>query len=140
MTCIKAGWRFPGEVETVGRARELLRTALGAHLTGHELYAVLLAATELSTNAIRHSNSGRPGGWYALAVEADVDTVRVAVADEGGEEEPQVAVAESLEDLDAEGGRGLGTLALLGSVGWAGGPNGRRVWADLPVGAIGGAR
>ncbi|QXJ27074.1 ATP-binding protein (plasmid) [Actinomadura graeca] len=121
---------MPGTAGTVGRARhnvsaELELWALPAELVDD----VVLTVSELVTNAVRHTHSGRPGGAYALVVTAEADGVRVAVADQGAVTEPRVPVPAC---DSATGGRGLCTVARLGSLGWEGGPAGRRVWALLP--------
>lgn len=49
--------------------------------------AVLLVS-EMTTNAIRHSESSRPGGIFALTVEHTDTWARVTVCDDGSERVP----------------------------------------------------
>jgi anti-sigma regulatory factor (Ser/Thr protein kinase) len=139
---VAAGWSFPGEAASVAEARAQVRAALDGHVPPPVLADVLLAVSELASNAVRHTASGSaPGGRYAVAV-AVLDgpsRVRVAVVDQGGPDVPRVDT-EALADPEALGGRGLGCLACVGSVGWEDVPPGRRVWADLPLVPVGGAR
>jgi hypothetical protein len=44
-----------------------------------------LVGDELASNAVRHSNSGKPGGRFIVRVEAhEPDYLRIEVEDEGG--------------------------------------------------------
>jgi serine/threonine-protein kinase RsbW len=46
---------------------------------------IVLCASELAANAVRHSRTGRPGGTFALRVEIIWgDQVHIAVDDDGG--------------------------------------------------------
>lgn len=129
---VTAEWTLPGEAESLRQVREHLRQTLG-HLGADDLYVVLLAATELATNAIHHTASGKAGGKYQLAVAAEAGHVRVAVCDAGSRIAPQAGTAEDLASVIAERGRGLAILAQMGEVGWEAEAGGRRVWADLPL-------
>ncbi len=99
---------------------------------------LVTCVSELSTNAIAHTASGR-GGTFTVAVDLPWDGVaRIAVTDEGG---ASVPVARPLDPmapgLMAEGGRGLALVAACtsrwgfaeGGPGGRGGP-GRTVWAE----------
>jgi hypothetical protein len=87
---------------------------------------VAAVATELASNAIRHTRSGC-GGWFGLEVTWHPRAVRVAVADCGGPSEPRV-----LDDPAAEHGRGLLIVRGLSvRIGMTGDPQGRLVWADV---------
>ncbi len=93
---------------------------------------VAVVATELGSNAIRHTASGR-GGRFAVEITSYGMVVRVAVADSGGRTAPRV-----IEDPLAESGRGLLVVRGLSvSTGVHGGPWGRLVWADIPWRAVG---
>jgi hypothetical protein len=99
---------------------------------------LVTCVSELSTNAIEHTASGR-GGTFTVAVDLPRDGVaRIAVTDEGG---ASVPVARPLDPmapgLMAEGGRGLALVAACTSRwGFAGGAPadprgpGRTVWAE----------
>ncbi|MEU8347851.1 ATP-binding protein [Spirillospora sp. NPDC048832] len=136
---VAAGWSLPGDLRSIATARAHVREALSGHVPPAVLADAVLAASELATNAVRYTASGsKPDGRYALAVAVLAGSagrrVRVAVVDQGSADVPRVASAAAMDDADALGGRGLGCLACLGSVGWEDVPPGRRVWADLPIG------
>lgn len=87
---------------------------------------VISVATELASNAIRHTASGR-GGWFAVEITRYRTAVRVLIADQGGQAEPHV-----IDDPAAEGGRGLLLVRGLSvRTGIAGDQRGRLVWADV---------
>jgi hypothetical protein len=120
-------WRqraFPGEECQLG----MLRRWLAAELPECPARAdVTCVATELGSNAIRHTASGQCGlfvagfTWLGAAV-------RVAVADGGAPSGPRVA-----KDKEGEQGRGLLVVrGLSARVGVCGGLQGRLVWADVP--------
>jgi len=89
-----------------------------------------LIVSELATNAIRHSDSGRFGGRFTVRIAAEPTRVRVSVADEGGRGCP--AVSTPLDD--AESGRGLFLVASMAqSWGVEGGEYGRVIWASLTI-------
>jgi anti-sigma regulatory factor (Ser/Thr protein kinase) len=73
--------RLPGTPDQARRARLVIGTVLGdAHPCADD---ALLLASELTTNAIRHSDSSRPGGSFALVIEHTNAWVRVSVGDDG---------------------------------------------------------
>jgi hypothetical protein len=83
-------------------------------------------ATELASNAIRHTTSGR-GGWFAAEVTWHASAVQVAVADGGGPAEPHV-----IDDPGGEHGRGLLLVRGLSvRTGFTGDQRGRLVWAQI---------
>jgi hypothetical protein len=87
---------------------------------------VISVATELCSNAVRDSASGR-SGVFAVDVTWHKSVVRVTVADGGSPTEPHV-----IEDPYSEQGRGL--LLVLGlsmRSGVSGDARGRVVWADI---------
>ncbi len=71
----------------------------------------LACVSELATNSIVHSNSGRPGGFFTVHVCQSSDVLRVEVQDEGGRWEPGF-------DHDEQNGRGLAIIGAL-SRDWA---------------------
>jgi hypothetical protein len=90
---------------------------------------VAIVATELGTNAIRHTASGR-GGWFAVDITWHQPAVRVAVTDRGSSGRPQV-----IDDPASEHGRGLLVVQGLSvRTGVCGDHRGRLVWADVPWG------
>ena len=126
---------FGGTPASVREARRFVAEML----PGCPAREVLVACvSELSTNAIAHTASGR-GGTFTVAVDLPRDGVaRIAVTDEGG---ASVPVARPLDPvapgLMAEGGRGLALVAACtnrwgvaeGDRKGPGGP-GRTVWAE----------
>lgn len=87
---------------------------------------VISVATELASNALLHTASGR-GGWFAVEITRYQAIVRIVVADQGGPAEPHV-----IDDPDAEHGRGLLLVRGLSlRTGVTGDQRGRLVWADV---------
>ncbi len=118
-------WRqvFPGEPHQLGVLRRSLASLLPECPARDDIISV---ATELATNALRHTASGR-GGLFAVEVTSHGSTVRVAVADGGSPTGPHV-----IEDPAAEHGRGLFlVVALSVRMGVTGDHRGRLVWADI---------
>ena len=124
-------WRrvFPGEERQLGVLRRWLELLLPEC---PERGDVACVATELGTNAVRHTASGR-GGWFAVEITWHRQAVRVAVADGGAPGAPQV-----LDDPAGEHGRGLLVVrGLSARTGVCGDHRGRLVWADVPWGDAG---
>jgi histidine kinase-like protein len=118
-------WRrvVPGQERQLGRLREWLAGLLPPGPARDDVTCVM---TELATNAIRHTASGR-GGWFGVEVIWYGPTVRVAVADNGGPTEPAL-----IEDPLAEHGRGLLLVRGLSlRTGVVGDHRGRLIWADI---------
>jgi anti-sigma regulatory factor (Ser/Thr protein kinase) len=118
-------WRrvFPGEERQLGILRRWLASLLPENPARDDLATV---ATELASNTIRHTATGR-GGWFAVEITWHQPVVRVAVADGGGPTEPRV-----IEDLSAGHGRGLLLVRGLSvRTGVSGDQRGRLVWADV---------
>jgi serine/threonine-protein kinase RsbW len=124
---------FPGEEHQLRMVRQWLAGLLP---DGPARRDVLCVATELGTNAIRHTASGRPGGSFAVEIVRNQATARVTVTDQGAPQGPRL-----IDDPDAEHGRGLLLVAGLSSrTGVAGDHRGRLVWAEIPwLGAPDGA-
>jgi len=90
--------------------------------------AAVLVTSELFTNSVVHSLSGRPGGTVTVAV-ADADgAVRIEVTDDGAPVFPALWPALP----DDEGGRGLQLVDALAAR-WASQRNGGKTvtWAEL---------
>lgn len=128
------GWiaeaAFPGSAESVADARAFVRRALIARY-GTVVEDVVLLASELVGNAVRHSDSGRlPGGVVTVTLsEPAADVIRVEVGDAGsaaGELRARQDV-----DQDSEGGRGLYLVDLLADK-WGSHchAHGRMVWFE----------
>jgi anti-sigma regulatory factor (Ser/Thr protein kinase) len=88
---------------------------------------VVLLASEVSTNAILHTASGR-GGTFTVVVAPDAGRVRVEVHDGGSDNAPGVRPPGSPE----ESGRGLDLVQTLATHwGHLGGRDGRVVWFEV---------
>jgi len=95
---------------------------------------VILVASELGANAVRHTASGLPGGRFGVTVTWTADMVRIEVDDSGGPSVPAV-----IDGADGEGGRGLRLVVCLSaSLSVSGDEEGRFVRADIPWAAGGG--
>src|SRR5947209_5642797 len=97
---------WEGVPERLADIRQYLRHILGDVDGGND---VVLVASELAANAIRHSKSGSAGGSFVLQVAAFTDCWHVRVDDQGGPGSPML---EDAEDTD-ETGRGLPMVAAL---------------------------
>jgi hypothetical protein len=92
-------WRaFSGEARELGRAREWLVSLLPECPARDDVISV---ATELGSNALLHTASGRDG-VFAVEITCSPSIVPIAVADCGGPAEPRI-----IEEADGEYGRGL---------------------------------
>lgn len=117
---------WEGVPERLADIRQYLRHILGDVDGGDD---VVLVASELAANAIRHSKSGGAGGSFVLQVAAFTDCWHVRVDDQGGPSSPML---EDVKDTD-ESGRGLPMVAALARAwGTLGGNAGRTVWAEVP--------
>jgi anti-sigma regulatory factor (Ser/Thr protein kinase) len=119
-------WRrvFPGHQQELSQLRRWLSSLLPECPARDD---VLSVATELGSNALEHTASGRDGGWFAVEVTWHQATVQVAVADCGGPVEPKV-----ISDPGGERGRGLLLVQGLSQrTGWTGDVRGRLVWAQI---------
>lgn len=89
-----------------------------------------LIISELATNAIRHSRSGRFGGQFTVSIRTQGKRLWLGVLDEGGAHSPHPLSAQS----DEEGGRGLALVAgLAANWGVTGDDTGRIVWAVVDL-------
>lgn len=118
-------WRrvFPGEERQLSLLRQWLSSLLPECPARDD---VLCVATELATNAVRHTVSGR-GGWFAVEITWHRPVVRVAVADCGAPTGPRL-----VDDPAADHGRGLVLVRGLSEhTGVIGDHRGRLLWADI---------
>jgi hypothetical protein len=115
---------FPGREREARQVRRWLASLLPDCAARDDVTSV---ATELATNAIQHTASGR-GGRFTVEITWDAGNVRVAVADDGAPTGPHPTARD-----DDEHGRGLILLAGLATrTGVLGDCRGRVVWADVP--------
>lgn len=124
-------WSFcvlPGTAASVSRAREFVAEALGGDPRVND---VVLAVSELVTNAVRHTWSSLLGGKVVVLVISSALGARVVVVDLGSVTRPVVSGATRSGEL-SEGGIGLAVVAELASDwGSADLPGGHAVWADF---------
>jgi anti-sigma regulatory factor (Ser/Thr protein kinase) len=119
-------WRreFPGHQRELSALRRWLSSLLPQCPARDD---VLSVASELGSNALEHTASGNPGGWFAVEITWHPKAVLVAVADCGGPAQPRV-----IDDPDGERGRGLLLVkGLTVRTGWTGDGRGRLVWAQV---------
>lgn len=124
-------WRrvFPGEERQLSVLRRWVASLLPDCPERDDVTSV---ATEMGSNAVVHTASGR-GGWFAVEIIWHRAAVRVAVADCGAPDGPRV-----IDDPDGEHGRGLRVVEGLSvRTGVCGDHRGRLVWADVPWGDAG---
>lgn len=117
---------FDGLPERLADVRECVRRIVG-DVDGVD--DVVLVASELAGNAIRHTKSGQPGGSFVLELAEFQDAWHVRVTDQGGLTGPTSGATVD----DDETGRGLPVvIALARAWGVIGDSTGRAVWAEVP--------
>jgi anti-sigma regulatory factor (Ser/Thr protein kinase) len=104
---------IPGRAEHVAAARQFAALVLRAHSRDDD-GTVGLLLTELLSNSLAYSNSGKPGGMITVTVTVTPEKVVGEVADDGGDGEP---VLGGRPGEEAERGRGLMLVDEL-SDGW----------------------
>lgn len=101
---------FRGTPDQVREVRKFVRDRFAGHAA---VEAAVLAASELATNAIKHSASGSGGGVFLVHLtELSAGHVAVLVTDQGGFRVPHAAVPGPC----AESGRGLAVVKALASL------------------------
>jgi hypothetical protein len=114
---------FEGEERELGVMRQWLASVLPECPARDDVISV---ATELASNALRHTASG-DGGWFAAEITWQEPAVRIGVTDGGSPAEPHV-----IENPDDEHGRGLLLVQGLSlRTGVTGDRHGRLVWAEV---------
>jgi hypothetical protein len=115
---------FPGEVRQLAAVRRWLASILPECPAAGDAVSI---ASELTANAVLHTASGQPGGWFAVEVSPCGPVLRVAVRDLGAPAGPRL-----IEDRAGEHGRGLVVVTGLAvRTGVCGDRSGRLVWADV---------
>jgi len=118
--------RFRREIPEIPRSRRFVAEVLAR--SGRDASdAVLLVASELVTNAVRHGN-----GDVELRIDLDHENVRLEVLDDG---HVKVTAPRRVPSPTAVGGRGLHLVREV-SKRWGSGfdPAGRTmVWAEMPA-------
>jgi serine/threonine-protein kinase RsbW len=128
-----AGWSrvFVGRDSEVPVAREFAAAVMTAWgFPEPAVQVARLVVSELATNAVEHTASGRRWGQFTVSLYpiGGTNCVRVAVTDEGGPSEPR-----RVEGAD-ERSKGWGLLLvseLAADWGVSGDETGRTVWADV---------
>ena len=102
---------IPGQPACLHAAREFVARTLDV---GHaRLDTAVLLTSELVTNSVLHSESGRPGGTITITLISVADGVRVEVIDDGSVNEPTVRLSGAESPEVAESGRGLQLVEFL---------------------------
>ena len=121
----------PAEARSVavvrGRVGDLLAAA------GHaDVDVVLLLLSEIVSNSVRHSDSGRrPGGRITVAMATADDLIHIDVIDDGSAAPIPDAPPSGVAELN-EGGRGLWLVQQLSTAwGWHEETGARVVWFEV---------
>jgi hypothetical protein len=126
-------WRkaYPGRTDQAAPARKF--TALLLAGTGHGENAEWIAA-EFISNALLHTKSGGPGGWFGVEVMLG-EFALIAVYDLGGGGVPHALPGQAGGGLEEHGRGLLGASRLAARMGFCGNPSdGHTVWAQLALG------
>jgi hypothetical protein len=119
---------FRGEPSQVSKARSWLAALLPPC---EPLDDLLVFTSELASNAVTHTRSGLPGGWFTVEVTWSPNAARVVVGDQGSDETPISKPGPPADD-DLETGRGLLLIdAMSAAWGTAGDASARWLWADV---------
>jgi serine/threonine-protein kinase RsbW len=131
LTCLEWHRAFPGTKDQVREVRRWLTALLTPSPARDD---IVLAASELATNAVVHTLSGKAGGRFEVYATWTPQSVRIAVRDSGGPTKPRV-----IRGAQEEAQRGLHLVAeVAASWDFTDGPAGRVVWAECPWAARGG--
>lgn len=117
---------FPGLAAIVPSVRRFVRGVLADLPRADDME---LIASELVSNAIRHTPAGDPGGEFTVTVRAGPDWARIEVSDTGsGEWHPDPDSG----SRDDEYGRGLAIIAALADkFGHTVDASSQTVWAEV---------
>jgi anti-sigma regulatory factor (Ser/Thr protein kinase) len=123
---------FPGLPDQVSVARRWLAQMIDGFAAVDD---VLLACSELATNAITHSGSGNPGGTFTVRLAIRQDIVRVEVLDQGGMRlgrQGAPGYERAHADDASQCGRGLTIVAAITDTwGITGDQEGRTTWCEI---------
>lgn len=114
---------FPGTPEQVRQARRFLVGILAGQPVAGD---AVLCLSELVSNAVVHSDSGKPGGQFTVRVEMNEKLLRIEVLDGGG-------LWAGAGVPDEQHGRGLNIVSQL-AVAWGrdgDSETGWTVWYEL---------
>jgi anti-sigma regulatory factor (Ser/Thr protein kinase) len=117
---------FPGLAAIVPSARRFVRGVLADLPRAGDME---LIASELVSNAIRHTPAGDPGGKFTVTVRTGPGWARIEVSDTGnGEWHPEP----DRGSPDDEYGRGMAIIAAVADkFGHAVDASGQTVWAEV---------
>jgi serine/threonine-protein kinase RsbW len=119
--------RFRGHPDQVAEARQYVSDLLEGGAATND---AILCVSELAANAVAHSRSGRPGGWFTVrAAISDSGRLRIGISDEGGPWAPVLLT-------DGQHGRGLAIVRKLAQA-WGvstDSDDGRTVWFEVDRG------
>jgi anti-sigma regulatory factor (Ser/Thr protein kinase) len=116
---------FPGQPEHVGQVRRFVLEALMSSKYADD---AALLASELATNAIRHTASNAQGGTFQVTVFWHSGAIIVAVTDQGAATIPALRSPGSLDSA----GRGLSLVdAIARQWGFHGNRQSHTVWFEL---------
>jgi serine/threonine-protein kinase RsbW len=119
---------FPGTPRQASAARQFVASLLDGSPLRDDAAVVV---SELFTNAIQHTDSGKPGGLVVVQVSRWLLGVHVAVTDQGSRKRPVIRDADPERDL-AEGGNGLRLAGHLAEcLDWHDDASGRTICAIL---------
>jgi serine/threonine-protein kinase RsbW len=123
---------FEGRADQIREARTFLAAVLNGHPAVDD---AVMCLSELASNAILHSRSGRPGGHFTVHTEICRGRLRVEIGDDGG------AWTQST-DPEEQHGRGLLIVGQLALAWGRGGDHetGWTVWFELDSPCSEGAR
>jgi anti-sigma regulatory factor (Ser/Thr protein kinase) len=110
-TALLGSLTIPGHAEHVAEARAFVSRTLGAGCP--EADTVILLTSELVTNSIQHSRSGRDDGTITITLIAIPGGIRAEVIDEGGPTNPMLSRGQVEPAVLAENGRGLQLVQML---------------------------
>lgn len=121
----RAGWEVWRLPDAVGHARRFTARTLRSWGVREDADAVLLAVSELVTNALVHTQ-----GPVRLDLTQTGDRLRVAVSDSS----PRTPVKDSSGDWEATGGRGIMLVEAV-SLAWGSVPlsGGKQVWCEIAL-------
>ena len=127
---------FPGVENQVQQVRHWIEDLLPPC---DPLADLVLMASELCSNAIVHTRSGKPGGRFTVDVEWSGETARVVIGDQGSPTAPAITPKAQDGTWADECGRGLWLVDELAD-GWgtASHLGNRWVWIDVQWQAKGG--